>query len=162
MVDTWNFSVARLVDESAVENIFTARTDLMMRWSSDIEKAIISHRLTAPLYVGVQHLRQFKPILNRYRRIATFAQGIWVFGQPDAEHSVVKGIHFISLQPADLMVHEWFLVVNASSYARALVAREVVSPGASKAQRLFRGVLTSDRNQITQITSALADFVSNR
>jgi DICT domain-containing protein len=158
MHNTLNFSVACLVDEQAVENIFTGRTDLLVRWSSGIEKAIINYQLKTPVYVGVQHLRQFKPILERYRRIASFAHGVWVFGQSDAEPMAVNGLHYVSLHPDDKLVREWFLVVNEAAYARALVAREITPPGTPQAQRMFQGVLTSDRSQITRIAAALVTF----
>lgn len=155
-----NFSVYDLIEWRNIYNIFTERRKLLAYWSRNIEEAVLQQELHSPLYASFQQMRYIKPVLPRYHKIRTLTPKIYVFGVPGNADPVLTEFNCVRLNRDDSLTKEWFLVVNHPRYARALVAQEVTPLGTPHAERLFRGVLTSDKDQVQRLEQALAAAVA--
>jgi DICT domain-containing protein len=155
-----SFSIYDLVDWRNIYNIFTERRKLLAHWSRTLEENVISQQLQTPVYAGFQQLRYVKPVLPRYHNMLTVTNEIFVFGVPGKADPVLSAFKCVPLRNEDQLTREWFLVVDHPQYRRALVAQEVTPPGTPHAQRLFRGVLTSDRAQIERISEGLKQAIT--
>jgi DICT domain-containing protein len=148
-----DFSLYALIDWTNVQTIFTERSDLLARWSRDIEMAVIERQLAAEVASGFQYLRRIAPVLPRYRQMAERAS-VTVFGVLDSRTDL-SGLQLMALAPADALVKEWFLIVQHPGYTRALVAREL-----DEDARTFHGILTSDPAQVERFYHALMAYAS--
>lgn len=155
-----DFSVYALIDWKNVFNIFSERRVLLAHWSKTIEEAVIEQRLKTEVYAGFQHLYFVSPILGRYQQLQEIASSVWLFGTSNARDPVLDRFHCVTLMEDDLLVREWFLVVDHPRYARAIVAREITPPNTKRLDRMFQGVLTSDRTQIKRLIRGLQDALS--
>jgi DICT domain-containing protein len=145
-----NFSLYNRIDWQDVSSIFTERRALLARWSFSIEKTVIERELAADIVSGFQSLDRMAPVLRRYRQLATVARSITVIGQPGSTVDLT-GLNVVTLQPDDLLVKEWFLIVRHPDYNRALIAREV-----DEANHSFHGILTSDPAEVGRFCQALS------
>lgn len=153
-----DFSVYDLLDPNSVMNIFTEKPHILAFWSHRIERAVVDYQLQGDMFVGFQKLSRFLPVMHHYEHIAQSARRIWIFGEADVPvPRMCDQIRFVTLSPDDALSREWFMVVHAPVFTRALVAREITSD-----KRLYEGVLTSDvpvieemENQLLQLTASL-------
>jgi DICT domain-containing protein len=152
--------VYALIDWKNVFNIFSERRALLAHWSKTIEEAVIDYQLETDVFAGFQHLHFIVPILIRYQQLQQIASSVWLFGTSDERDPALDGFRSVILMQDDLLVREWFLVVDHPRYARAIVAREITPPNTKRLERKFQGVLTSDRKQIKRLTSGLQDALS--
>jgi DICT domain-containing protein len=144
-----NFSLFNLVDWQDTSSIFTERRALLARWSHSIEKTILERGLPVDMLAGFQLLDRIAPVLPRYRQIATVAHSVTVIGLPSTTLDLT-GLNILPLDPGDKLAREWFLIVRHSDYNRALIAREI-----DHAPHSFRGILTSDPEQVGRFFEAL-------
>jgi DICT domain-containing protein len=151
------FSVYNLVDWRNIYNIFTERRKLLAHWSKSIEESVIHQELDTSVYASFQQMRYIKPVLPRYHEMHNITKRIYVFGVPASIDPPLNGFESVHLRDEDSLTKEWFLVVSHPRYHRALVAQEVTPLGTPHQQRLFRGVLTSDKDQVERLSHALEE-----
>lgn len=154
------FSVYNLVDWRNIYNIFTERRKLLAYWSKSIEESVIQQELATNVFASFQQMRYIKPVLPRYHQMHKITKRIFVFGVPAPNDPPLNEFKAVHLQEHDNLTKEWFLVVSHLGYHRALVAQEVTPLGTPHSQRLFRGVLTSDKDQVQRLSDALVNAVN--
>lgn len=150
------FSVYNLINWRNIYNIFTERRKLLAHWSKSIEESVIQQELETRVFASFQQMRYIKPVLPRYHQMYKTTKHIYVFGVPAPEDPPLNQFECVHLQDDDNLTKEWFLVVSHPRYHRALVAQEITPLGTPHRQRLFRGVLTSDADQVKRLADGLA------
>jgi len=152
-----DFSLYNHIDRKNVRNLFSERPLVLASWCRMIENVVVDFRLAADVYAGFQRMRRLGPVWPRYQKMAGTAQGIWIFGAQDATYPQTNHINFITLTPEDELMREWFLIVDHTTYSRALVARETTPLGTPQQDRLFEGVLIGERAMVKDIKTKLQD-----
>ncbi|MEP7287416.1 MAG: DICT sensory domain-containing protein [Chloroflexota bacterium] len=155
------FSLYNLINPRSIENIFTERSPLLTQWCRTIETTILDRHLSAEMYVCFQQLSNFALVHKRYSKINELGQPVWIFGEPDVTYTPQANLNFIELANGDKLCREWFLVVNHPDYSRAVVAQEISLSGTPLKQRLFQGVLTSDKDTVATLERNLARVVKD-
>jgi hypothetical protein len=152
------FSIYDIVDKSHPSNIFLTTSQHLLLFSQGIEQEIVNHRSCSPVYVGIQHFVNLAPIIDTYKRIAKFAEIVYLFGVVDVDLPVIDHpIHFVPIQPDSNLAKEWFMLVDHPNYTKLLSARE--RPAETKEldqQRIFEGVLSSERKIVRDTITALS------
>ncbi|MAS36898.1 MAG: hypothetical protein CL610_23040 [Anaerolineaceae bacterium] len=141
MASQTRFSVFKQVQTHNPRNIFSAERPRLIHWSHYVEQIFLAQQLRTDIYVGLQYLSNFAPILPLYSRIAQTARRVYVFAIVDLQMDT-QPFQVIPLTPQDQLVKEWFVVFADPQESRVLSAIETTPPGAST--RTFDGVLTSD------------------
>lgn len=139
------------------QNIFAERRNVLARWCRTIEMRINEERLNTNVYANFQQLEYFGPVFPRYQKMAQVTKNIFIFGEPNATYEPVDNIHYVALSQNDQLVREWFLLVNHERYAEAVVAQEVTPPGTPHKDRMFKGIMTTNRD----IIEILGDWLEN-
>lgn len=155
-----NFSVFNLVDQHSIRNIFAARTDILLKWSYNIENNIIKRKLPASLYVGFQNLSKVTPVMPRYKKLVSTRTEIVAFGTPAHTKHYLSGIRYVEVPPASPLAQEWFVVAHHPNFSRALIAREICPE--SHENRIFEGVLLTDPKHVKRISQAIHQFVGHQ
>jgi DICT domain-containing protein len=100
----------------------------------------------APVLVGAfQRERFYRPIEERWRRMAAHADAAVVFADFGAVRHPVDGPDELPIEPGDALGNEWAVVVDAPGFAASLVAWE--QPGTGRGDeraRRFEAIWTLD------------------
>jgi DICT domain-containing protein len=100
----------------------------------------------APILIGAfQRERFYRPIEERWRRMAAHADAAIVFADFVTERHPDGGPDELPIEPGDALGNEWAVVVDAPGFAASLVAWE--QPGAGRgveAERRFEAIWTLD------------------
>lgn len=112
-----------------------------------------------------QRERFYRQEAQRYRRIATKTNQVYVLAAPETHFKNASGIHeTIAFEPTDALSHEWHLVVVAQTYATCLICREregmtqILETGEMDGARRFEGIWTFDR----RVACEAANLLLNR
>jgi signal transduction histidine kinase len=124
--------------------------------SHEIEDSIVNTGAPARIFAGFQRMRYFLPQVDRYRRLARYAEHIWVFGIPDVTLPPINNVTYVTLTETDRLAQEWFLVADSPDYFSALVAHDLSGFGVPQHKRLFRGLWTFDLELVTKLRDVLS------
>ena len=100
----------------------------------------------APILVGAfQRERFYRPIEERWRRMAAHADAAVVFADFAAERHPEDGPDELPIDPRDALGNEWAVVVDAPGFAASLVAWEQPGTGGgAEGERRFEAIWTLD------------------
>jgi DICT domain-containing protein len=100
----------------------------------------------APILIGAfQRERFYRPIEERWRRMAAHADAAVVFADFGAERHPDGGPDELPIHPSDALGNEWAVVVDAPGFAASLVAWEQPGTGRGvEAERRFEAIWTLD------------------
>lgn len=134
----------------------TVTTPGALRAMSHALEDVALHGLSgAQLVVGLQHLSTFRREEKRYRTLAAACERLWVCAIYDDEPPVIDGIQFVRICAEWPMADERFVVMNASGFASALLATEVIDRR-GMADSGFQAMFTSDARLVNAICRSLA------
>ena len=120
-----------------------------------------------PLVIACfQKERFYRQEAQRYRRIGSRSEQVYVLASPETEFKNSSGIHeSIAFAPTDGLALEWHLVVIAKKYAACLACREkeagttsLLQSAAMDQARSFDGIWTFDR----RVSCTAANLLLNR
>jgi MerR family transcriptional regulator, light-induced transcriptional regulator len=127
-----------------------ARPQVLRKTTLEALSRAIEHETlalaAAPVLIGAfQRERFYRPIEERWRRMAAHADAAVVFADFAAERHPEDAPDELPIDPADALGNEWAVVVDAPGFAASLVAWE--QPGAgggAEGERRFEAIWTLD------------------
>ncbi len=148
------FSLYAQVDWNNPHNIISQNRLILFSWIDLMESWVIDTQADAEIYACLQHTDALVPLLPCYQRLAKVAKSMWVFGAPERGDLTPPGLalNCVTLNSADRLYDEWFLLIRHADFTRALVARETGSGQCS-------GVYVTDAPQVEPLYHRLAQSV---
>lgn len=157
------FSLFPLVRHDHQSSMFLHDRDSMAIMSHEIEANISTVSQLAEVYAGFQRFSKFLIEEKRYRQLAAQGHMIFVFGVPDVPPPSIHGINFISINEADALAKEWFVIIDTAEFYSALVAEELLEFSSladikmTGHRGLYQGIWTFDPLLITELVHHLRD-----
>lgn len=122
-------------------------------------------------YSAFQKFSRFRPQQERYQRLLTLGNPIYIFGIPDIMPPSHPNLKVVNLEksPGEVgsdLSHSWVVILdNPQFVSMALVAREL--PGSPRPRgapdklvyRNFEGFWTYDHSVISQVVKVLDDYI---
>lgn len=153
------FSVYHLVERVQSSSTLLNHRQTMSYISYEIENATLVDNVSNRIFSGFQYLSKFIPQIPRYRRIASTAESVYVFGVADVEPPAIDNITYVRLQPTDQLAKEWFLISYGREYYSALATEELTKFTDPDHERMFKGIWTFDLNLVGIIEEWLTSLV---
>ncbi|HEX2912961.1 MAG TPA: DICT sensory domain-containing protein [Chloroflexia bacterium] len=159
------------LNDPSVNLMFTCSVMGMEAISHVIEDQAINTRGNWRFYSAFQKFSRMKPQEERYRRLVSQGNPVYIFGQADYLPFSAANLHQINLDLGDRqanehLAHNWFVVLyNPSLVSMALVARELPAnfrpTGAPDklVYRNFEGFWTYNPDMIGRVVDILDDFI---
>ncbi len=169
-------SQASLKKASQASNLFFTCSVLGMEAVSHvIEDQAVTLGGQFRFYSAFQKFSRFKPQEERYQRILSLNNPVYIFGIPDVPLTTTSNLYPVELEKPTTpdetnLSHNWFVVLhNPHFVSMALVAQEFpsetrsVPAGASQklVYRNFEGFWTYDREVISQVVTILDDYIAH-
>jgi len=151
-----SLSVYGLVKRSGTHRSLLRDRYTMLTISREIENTVIFGQIRARIFSGFQRMSAFLPQMPRYRRLANYAESVYVFGYPDVTIPPIMNVHYIPLSQDAQLKKEWFLIADAPDYFSALSTEEVED------QHGFEGVWSFDEEMVTILQEWLSSMVDAR
>ncbi len=131
-----------------------------MSWlSRAMELTALDAAKPVRVFSSFQSMQFFLPVLERYKKLAQHAR-IFVYGYPDITPPPIEGITYVFLKPDDLLVKEWFIIVNSPDFCNALITEEQdYALKTPHGRRVFRGVLTYERDLVQRLDAILSEQI---
>jgi len=123
----------------------SASARAMLHWCSIVERLTRDkHARGARIYAGFEKLSRVRPVLRRYRQLASVAERLVVFGERD--EAIELDAEQIDVTDSPLS-REWFLVVHCADYGALLAAKDLTGfgPTGPLPGRRFAAVTAKDR-----------------
>lgn len=131
-------------EEGALDPVtFETRIDSMRLWCRLTEKLVVEKPLRdAVVHAGFERLSRVEPVSARYRRIATVAKSLTVYGERDSDWSAPNAA-VVELDVGPLR-NEWFVLVSSTAFRALIVAEDLdgFGGGVELGARRFRGFAT--------------------
>jgi EAL domain-containing protein (putative c-di-GMP-specific phosphodiesterase class I) len=132
----------------------TGRKDVLLSVTRALEAQALELGGHAVIVSTFQHADNFSPATRaRYERFGARA-GLTVALGIGMSDPAVPGVRGANLDPDDVLVGEWDVVVLGPHFAGALVARDLGDTGPDRDRR-FEFVLTFDRELVTYVAATL-------
>ena len=137
---------------------YTFSVEAMTKISHIIEDAVISTPRSADLHASFQYLSRLAPQQVKYRSIASYARGLWLYYETDIpetnfrsllNHPTVTGIDTHGTP----LVDYWLVVAYGEGMHMSLVAQEI--PSMSGNERYYEGFYTFQAETAYQILAIL-------
>lgn len=158
-----SLSLYPLVARQNPRDLATTSVQTLLAISHSLEDVVMRHRLSLTFYAGFQRTSSFLPQLDRFSRLATICQQVFVFAVPDAPFPVLPGVTHVPLPDDAPLGREWFIVVDHERFGAALLTRQL-GQGPTRLTRkeiafgrgrLYEGVLTFDDRLVGAARQAL-------
>lgn len=156
------FSVYNLVMGVQRDSILVNHRRAMSMISYEIENASLIDNARNRIFSSFQVMSKFLPQIERYRRLATIAESVYVFGVPDIQPPYIPNITYVPLKPTDCLAKEWFLVSFGREYASALATQEITNLTDPDEKRVFKGLWTFDLTMVGILNEWLTGAVEAR
>lgn len=162
-IDDSHFSIWDLVRRVETRSALVNHRRTMNIISHEIEDVTISGHESGHIFAGFQYLSRFLPQEKRYRKMAEYADAIYVFGVPDVDVPDIPNLHYVHLSPGDTLTREWFIVSYGPNYASALATHEpktsIYDPDEL---RMFKGLWTFDKDVVAVLYQWLVNVLDLR
>lgn len=133
--------------------IFTV--DGMTEISHMIEDMVISNPGVADLHVSFQYFSRFADQQGRYIKISQNANGLWIYGTPDASLPALERTTTVDTSQTPLE-HYWFVVAYGAGLSAALLAEEITPTDRLPDEpRMYEGFYTFETDTAYQILMLL-------
>ena len=152
-------SLYELVERTRQDTSLYNNRQAMLIISHEIEEAIILSEVRARVFSGFQRMSRFIPQVQRYRKLAHFAETIYVFGIMDVKPPSISRIRYVPLKEGDQLANEWFLVADSPNFYSVLATQETETQRDRSETPMFRGVWSFDEELIVILQSWLTDLV---
>lgn len=134
----------------------TGRPSALLHWCKATENAVIGRRMAdARVFAGFEAFSRTRFAADRYRRLGSVSEGLYVVGAPDAplEFPVTASV---AIESGPLL-REWFLLVTSGAYQGLLTARDLdgLAGNTSPRDRRFEGVITHHAQTIRALSDRL-------
>jgi hypothetical protein len=156
-----SFSVYRLVQRNNQNSELSHRRTMSII-SYEIENASLIDDASTVVFSSFQRMSKFLPQEKRYRKLASIAKDVYVFGVPDVELPEIDNITYVPLKPGDQLAKEWFLVSYGKDYFSALATEELTDIDDPDPDRVFKGVWTFDMSLVSILHEWLSGLVGMR
>jgi DICT domain-containing protein len=156
-------------------NVFFTTSVLGMKAISYvIENQAMTLKNPFRLYSGFQRFSRIRPQQNRYLKILTTKNPVYIFGLPDKPlwedpNLIPIALEEPILQNRPYLAHNWFVVLhNPELVSMALVSREVPNQmrpaGASNKliYRSFEGFWTYDKEVVSQVVEVFEGYIKQK
>lgn len=160
----WAGDVAMVGSEGGLSaSNFQTGVAAMHVWCRSVERLLVD---LAPrelrIHAGFERLSRIKRIEDRYRALASRADALYLYGQPDYTPRIA-GAKEVALGEEPLAL-EWFLVVKARGFGAVVAAEDLdgFGNGRSLSQRRFRGLVTHHPAVVTATIQALDEHLAAR
>lgn len=146
---------------SVLEQLITELPELRPQMYFKVSLTALCHAMEdlvlagtdAPLVIATfQKERFYRQEANRYQRIASITEQVYVLASPETNFSNKSGdLETIAFEPDDILAQEWNLIIIGPTFATCLVCIERFSNKSEPDQfsmdqaRRFEGIWTSDR-----------------
>jgi hypothetical protein len=140
---------------------FTAGVRAMLHWCRLNEQLVIErHAARARVLAGFERFSRVRPVIARYRRLASAVDGLVVFGY--ADESLALDVVAVDVGETHPLAREWFLIIDAPDYTALLVARDLhgFGPTGPLAGRRFKGITVHDSRIVRSASDALIQQTS--
>ena len=154
-----DYSLYKLVQDLQPPKLFTVKRQILSKWCETMEEEVVDRQLMTSVFVGFQVFSFFVPVMDRFCKIATYANQLSIFAEPDVELPAFDNIDVVCLSADDQLRREWFLIICHEEFMRAIVAREITDPGTPDSERVFEGIRTNHRKTIEEIYHSLSQLV---
>lgn len=154
-----DYSLYKLVQDLQPPKLFTVKREVLSKWCETMEEEVVERQLVTSVFVGFQVFTFFLPVMERFGKIASYANQVSIFAQPDVELRTLDNIDVVCLNADDQLRREWFLIICHEDFMRAIVAREITDPGTPNSERVFEGIRTNHRKTIEEIYRSLSQLV---
>jgi hypothetical protein len=151
------FSVYHLVQRTQQQKHFIRHRQTMLQISFAVEDAVLEAGRSTRLFAGFQQLSKFLPQVERYRKLATTVESIYVFGIADVEPPPIDKVTYVRVSPDDRLSKEWFVACYGRNYSSILATEEITKITDPEEKRLFNGVWTFN----PLIVSIIGDWISS-
>jgi len=133
---------------------FTTSRRTLLMMSKVIEDYLKLHKKRCSLYSGFQELSRFEGHLERYARLAVYADQIFVIGIADAHvESIADNVH-IRTKNADIIRNNWVSIVKNKNTNISLIAQELTS---QKHHEGYIGFYTNSKSLTEKAVNLLID-----
>ena len=122
---------------------------------------ILNHQLAVDLFVGFGRFSEFAAQVEKYTRLGATCKQVLVFGSPDIEAPLIKGVNFIPIDSGSVLEKERFVVVNSPDFWAGMVATEVESSKGLLTRGQLYGGWFYNRQMVEQV-SLLVSQVAGR
>jgi DICT domain-containing protein len=126
-----------------------------------IENAVLLRTNRAGrVYAGLERLSSFRPIIDRYLRIADVSETVYLFGEADWQPRRHPNIRLVKLDPEFRLAHELFVIAQSSTHNTAFIAQNVTERGSTAARLIrYRALKTSDAAVVGKLTRAVEGLI---
>jgi len=155
------FSVYKIFTQDKPLNIFSQPRSMVEYWCTTIESNIIDQKLDADVFLGLQHLQHFIPLIPTYKEISKVASNIWVFGLPYSGLPQLTHIHYIPISAEEQLSNELFCVAYNDRFSRAVATIEIPRHHHFNPSVHFQGVVTLSRPVVANAHQQLRQFISS-
>ncbi len=136
----------------------TGRPASLLHWCKATEGTVIQREITdAKVVAGFERFSRTRFVADRYRKMGSVCESLYLIGEADSqiEFPVTAAA---SIQSGPLL-REWFLVVQSSSYAGLLAARDLdgFDTSTSPRKRRFEGLITHHAASIRAVYEKLME-----
>lgn len=121
-----------LFDDLHVESLdgechFTSSRRTLLMMSKVIEDTLKLHKKRCLLYSGFQELSRFKEHRERYTKLATYADQIFVVGIADVHVADIADNVHLKTKNADVIRNNWISIIMSKTINISLIAQEMTS-----------------------------------
>lgn len=143
----------KLVEGVAAAVHHRAGLDLVRK---EIEQIVLEYRPRVNVLVGIGNHSEFKPDLDRYRRLGEIARGLFLFGRPDVDLFLPEEITPVEVNPPQLS-HDYFCIAAGHDCLLAMLAGELPGTGSGDEHRQARysALLTFEESIIAHTLTVL-------
>jgi DICT domain-containing protein len=134
---------------------------MMTAISHQIERQVLKYNMPIDFYAGFQRFSAFPQQSQRYERLGTVCQRVYIFGIADVQPPSIPGVEFVALDPDAPLAREWFLLVDTPEFWTLLSTREMEGADPVTGQRRFDGLWTFDAPIVESASVLLAQALGN-
>mgnify|MGYP000235848217 CR=1 FL=1 len=133
---------------------FTTSKKTLFMMSRVIEESLKIHKKRCTLYSGFQELSRFKEHSERYAKLATYADQIFVIGIADIPvENTADNVHVLT-KNADIIRDNWISIIRNENINISLIAQEVPS---QKHHERYVGYYTNSKSLTEKAVNILVD-----
>lgn len=137
---------------------YTFSVDAMTKISYIIEDTVIANPRVADVHVSFQYFSRLIPQASRYRKVASAAKHLWLYGAYDTEE---QGLAEFQQHPTTTLIdtddspllHYWYVAAYGPGVYKTLLAQEV--PALSGNERYYEGFYTFQPDVAYQMSAIL-------
>jgi DICT domain-containing protein len=119
-----------------------------------IEDSVKLHKKRCSLYAGFQELSRFKEHIERYSKLAVYADQIFVIGIADSPiEKIADNVHILT-KNADIIRENWISIIKNQNIHISLIAQEIPS---GKHHERYAGFYTNSKLLTEKAVNILTD-----